>query len=234
MIRRLLVLGSLALLGGCPSRTTPLSPASTIDEQTALQWALSSDSRYTFDVRTRRGDEEHSAAWTFQVRERRPNDAIISMWRDGDDAGQLTVRPDGRLVGASDVFSDALAQRTVWLQLPRRAVRIGDAWDDPQLVRPFVDLLPVGTAESVVSESRVVGLTERDGEQTAIIDSEASVRLQGRVVIEVEGRAYFDPVLGRLISRELTARFHGSSQADTLFVAVHHTGGLRTRPGGRP
>jgi hypothetical protein len=146
----------------------------------------------------------------------------------------IQVRPDGRLRSDTDDFAVALAERAIWCALPRRPVQMGDEWDAAQIARPFLDLMPSGHGERVRSTAILVSLTRRQGTLTAIIDTDTSVSLAGRQVLDIRGRTTFNATDGRLVAQDLHARFIGETGPDTLDVAVRSVDGLGSGLGGRP
>ncbi len=108
--------------------------------------------------------------------------------------------------------------KTPVLRLPLAEVTVGAAWDDPDLARPFLDLFPPGTADRVSAEVRLAEVRQVGDDVYAVFVTEGTVgaRVGGR--IDVHGTAEFDARRGRLVRRELEARFETPTGADRLIL----------------
>ncbi|MFT6820668.1 MAG: hypothetical protein ACJATT_004496 [Myxococcota bacterium] len=222
------------LLAGCPRASTNDRPSTTASNAETLQWAMRPGDVLSYDVTLQTVDDSTSSTWTFLVDDVGEMESSVSGFNDDVSETQLQVRPDGRLRSDTDDFAVALTERAIWCALPRRPVQMGDEWDAAQIARPFLDLMPSGHGERLQSTATLVSLTRRQGTLTAIIDTETSVSLAGRRVLDIRGRTTFNATAGRLVAQDLHARFIGESGPDTLDVVVRSVDGLGSGLGGRP
>ena len=189
---------------------------------------------FAYDVTLQTAEDSSLGTWTFVVEQVGEVESALTGFNDDITETYVLVRPDGRLRSDTDDFAIALTERAIWCALPRRPVQMGDEWDAAQIARPFLDLMPSGHGERLQSTATLVSLTRRQGTLTAIIDTDTSVSLAGRQVLDIRGRTTFDATAGRLVAQDLHARFIGETGPDTLDVAVRSADGLGSDLGGRP
>ncbi len=231
---RRLWLGLLVVLAGCPRASTNDRPSTTASDATTLQWSMNVGDVFAYDVTLQTAEDSSLGTWTFVVEQVGEVESALTGFNDDITETYVLVRPDGRLRSDTDDFAIALTERAIWCALPRRPVQMGDEWDAAQIARPFLDLMPSGHGERLQSTATLVSLTRRQGTLTAIIDTDTSVSLAGRQVLDIRGRTTFDATAGRLVAQDLHARFIGETGPDTLDVAVRSADGLGSDLGGRP
>lgn len=126
--------------------------------------------------------------------------------RLSQDAVVLELAMDGRLVSLSGMsWSDSLSHRLLGLQLSGEGVSALSSWPDPVLARPYADLLPMSLDVEVSGSQQLVGLFDDDGELRVSLLSEGLVRTTDGAGPQVllSGSGWWDPLAGRLVSREL-------------------------------
>jgi hypothetical protein len=224
----------MLLLTACPRASTNDRPSTTASDAATLQWSLDAGDVLSYDVTLQTAQDSSSSTWTFVVEDVGEVESSVTGFNDDITETHILVRPDGRLRSDTNDFAVALTERSIWCALPRRPVQMGDEWDAAQIARPFLDLMPSGHGERLQSTATLVSLTRRQGTLTAIIDTNTSVSLAGRQVLDIRGRTTFNATDGRLVAQDLHARFIGESGPDTLDVAVRSVDGLGSGLGGRP
>lgn len=126
--------------------------------------------------------------------------------RLSQDSVLIELAMDGRLVEVRGLgWSDALSHRLLGLQLSGEGVSDSSTWPDPVLARPYADLLPVSLDVEVSGSQELLGLFDDQGELRVSLASQGLVRSvdDGGPQVRLQGSAWWDPLTGRLVSREL-------------------------------
>lgn len=239
--RRALLLGAVATAAsvataGCGLRRGPVA-GTVIDGPWLLGWRFVAGSTLAYRCRIarRQGELERVRVeeWTYAIRDVDADDvATLDARQTGhsgrahDPAVTLRLHGDGRLLSCDAVgFERDLVHRGLALPLPTAPIRRGDAWADPFVVRPFLDLFPPGTAAVAHSEARLLEVVRRGERTLATVQTEAALALGAREAIALTGLARWDARRGVLASRELEARVAGGgSDPDLLQLSWERVG----------
>jgi hypothetical protein len=223
--RRMIVIGALA--AACVRRVG-VGPAILLDGSWLFGWRLVPGQTLVYRTTSRRespgGVQERGEEWTFRVLTVDDDDVAALVGRCSGDSTpepspevvRLGLSSDGRLLSCSAVGPRALTHRLLAMRLPTSDITVGSAWDDPDLARPFLDLFPAGTADRVSAEVRLAEVRQVGDDVHAVFVTEGAVgaALGGR--IDLQGTATFDAPRGRLVRRDLTARFESPNGSDRL------------------
>jgi len=212
------------VVSGCLPKNTPDAPVFSVTEPTGLAWDVGPHPMRELTVRVEHGDDVRIGEWSWELIPSEASAEVQLTPHDGD-VVRFVGFPDGESRAPATDFTQHVLRSTLWITLPNRPVTLGESWDDPQWVEPFLGLMPAGTADRVHGRSELVSLVRRETQTEAVIDSIASVSFQGRTVIEAQARGVFRVTTGELLSREVTARFYTPTGPDTLRIAVSQPGG---------
>ncbi|TVQ92535.1 MAG: hypothetical protein EA397_06925 [Deltaproteobacteria bacterium] len=137
-------------------------------------------------------------------------------------AVSLSLRVDGRLLPSTDArcesvgsvraacFEDQLVHHLLAGSLPRRRVELHEPWPDPELTAPFEALLPPTSGQQISATARMVEIDHDDaGLPLVLLSNRGKIRTAAGPSIRIEGRSTWDPLLGRLIRRNLTVSLAG-------------------------
>ncbi len=129
--------------------------------------------------------------------------AALSAEQQAEAPVTMRMGIDGRLHDLDATgFSASLPHRLLAQVLPGHAVLPGDPWSDTALPRAFTDLFPIDMATRMRGETRFVGV---DPDGVVLLESSGHARADGGPAIALRGTTRWDPTLGMLQSRELTA-----------------------------
>ncbi len=129
----------------------------------------------------------------------------------------LSLAMDGRLVDLhGQSWGDQLVHRMLAVKLSETAVTVGDAWEDPAVVRPLVDVLPVGVDVALEASQTFEGLYARGGRVQTRLRTRAALSADRAELpgIWVQGDAWWDLQDGQLASRTLQLSLLGQDGGD--------------------
>lgn len=129
----------------------------------------------------------------------------------------LSLAMDGRVVDLhGQSWGDQLVHRVLAVKLADVAVTVGDSWEDPAVVRPLVDVLPVGVDVALEASQTFEGLYARGGRVQARVRTRAALSADRAELpgIWVQGDAWWDLQAGQLASRTLELSLLGQDGGD--------------------
>jgi len=227
-----LVLCGALIVAGCPRGRPADRPVFTVSDEMVLRHDIAEARRLDYRVLLEHDGTRAESDWSVWVQPE-TDGALVRLVSEGGVTWEFTASPEGRTRGGGGDFTERLMRQLVWMRLPRPPASVGSSWEDPQWVEPFIELLPAGTAETVSGRSELVSLVRGADGVEAVVDSVATVTIEGRTVVDARGRGVFHVDTGTLVQRDVAARFYTPTGPDTLHIALTQTGGLGTTPGGR-
>lgn len=119
-------------------------------------------------------------------------------------------------------FDEQIGHHLLAATLPRRRVAPHESWSDPELTAPFERLLPAHVSFESSSSNRIVEIDHDDrGLPLARLATSGRVRPESGPSFHLEGSSAWDPILGRLRERSLTATLAGASADGPGVLHLH-------------